>query len=538
QCQCTTDPFELTFNDFKPGEVYYLLLDGCASDICDFEISVTFGSTEAIEPAGLSLFGAAESCPGSVAEYFVSPGNMAGLNYQWSIEPALGTISGNGDSLVQVAWEQEGIAEVCVFADNGCATTALYCLSVLVESNPSSVSISGDTSVCLHSISAYAANPANCLGANFSWSVEGGALLSPPDSVAATVNWQTPGAGEVCLSAVSFLGDTVETCLTVAVQPAFSAMLAASEPAAEPQDSGWIQICLGDTLFLTGATLAGQNVVQNDSNFQYQWLFSDGYFLQGKTAWRLFDDPGCYEMNLQVTTPGGCEATPFLGQQIRVVGGQASVEVDPPTGICQGEQVVLQAFAESDTLFCALVAEFSDTSGIAIPDGNGAGLDETLLVNGYPAGAVVTLGFLRKICVNMEHSWMRDLEINLTCPNGQTAILHNFAGQVGGEVFLGEPFEGDEGLPIPIPGTGYDYCWTPDAANGTWIQIANQTQPNTLPSGDFSSFQPLDNFTGCPLNGEWTLEVVDLWPIDNGFLFSWSLEFAEPASDFFPVNTQ
>ena len=27
------------------------------------------------------------------------------------------------------------------------------------------------------------------------------------------------------------------------------------------------------------------------------------------------------------------------------------------------------------------------------------------------------------------------------------------------------------------------------------------------------------------LNGKWTMRVTDLWPIDNGFMFNWSITF-------------
>ena len=39
-----------------------------------------------------------------------------------------------------------------------------------------------------------------------------------------------------------------------------------------------------------------------------------------------------------------------------------------------------------------------------------------------------------------------------------------------------------------------------------------------LPHDDFS------NLIGCPLNGTWNIKVCDLWPIDNGWVFSWSMD--------------
>lgn len=40
-----------------------------------------------------------------------------------------------------------------------------------------------------------------------------------------------------------------------------------------------------------------------------------------------------------------------------------------------------------------------------------------------------------------------------------------------------------------------------------------------LPASDFSEL------VGCPLNGEWSIRVCDTWPSDNGWIFSWALDF-------------
>ncbi len=163
----------------------------------------------------------------------------------------------------------------------------------------------------------------------------------------------------------------------------------------------------------------------------------------------------------------------------------------------------------------------SELDSIPIPDGTGTPVLIPFSIDSFPANAVVSDSMpFEQFCVNMEHSWMRDLQITLTCPNGQSVILHNFGGQMGGEVFLGEPYEADEGLPEPIPGVGYTYCWEDNAPNGTWLEYANANNPGTLPSGVYAPYESFTNFYGCPFDGVWTLAVEDLWGIDNGFLFA------------------
>ncbi len=145
-----------------------------------------------------------------------------------------------------------------------------------------------------------------------------------------------------------------------------------------------------------------------------------------------------------------------------------------------------------------------------------------------PGQALTDVSLFRGVCVTMEHSWVRDLKVELTCPSGQVIVLHNFGGRNGGEVHAGTPDDTDD--IDPVPGVGAEYCWTPTATNPTWLSWADANpaplfQPVRLPAGDFRSFTPMNMLMGCALNGDWTLRVTDDWPSDNGFIFSWGLRF-------------
>ncbi|MEM1121417.1 MAG: gliding motility-associated C-terminal domain-containing protein, partial [Bacteroidota bacterium] len=96
------------------------------------------------------------------------------------------------------------------------------------------------------------------------------------------------------------------------------------------------------------------------------------------------------------------------------------------------------------------------------------------------------------------------------------------------EVYLGNPMDND-GIE-PIAGRGAEYCWTPSANQGTITEFANEND-NTgandtyfLPTGNFESFEHLEELLGCPLNGDWIITVTDLWEQDNGWIFSWSMD--------------
>jgi len=70
------------------------------------------------------------------------------------------------------------------------------------------------------------------------------------------------------------------------------------------------------------------------------------------------------------------------------------------------------------------------------------------------------------VFVNMEHSYMGDLGLTITCPNGTVVDLVSYPNG-GGNTFLGEPVD-DNTTDNLIPGVGYDYVWSPNATNGTW----------------------------------------------------------------------
>lgn len=192
-------------------------------------------------------------------------------------------------------------------------------------------------------------------------------------------------------------------------------------------------------------------------------------------------------------------------------------------------------FTDCDDVACFDVGECGNpgncgtldeqTGSLALPDGTGASYENALTFTGFSDGQVLEqVEDLLGICVNMEHSWLRDLQIEIQCPSGQMVVLQMFLGQTGSEIYMGQPNDTDG--TTPVPGVGADYCWTPNATNPPMLDYCNQNPlVHDLPPGDYRSVTPFSNLVGCPLNGDWTIRVQDLWGIDNGFIFSWSVRF-------------
>lgn len=147
---------------------------------------------------------------------------------------------------------------------------------------------------------------------------------------------------------------------------------------------------------------------------------------------------------------------------------------------------------------------------------------------GFPDGATLNdPNLLKKVCVEIEHSYLKDLQMELLTPSGAVFILHKFIDREGNEVFLGGANDSDDD-DTPVPGSGMKYCWSPTATmtmNAKADTLPFSLNAPTLPAGDYASEAPWNALTGTTLNGVWEMRVTDLWLYDNGFLFSWSIEF-------------
>lgn len=188
---------------------------------------------------------------------------------------------------------------------------------------------------------------------------------------------------------------------------------------------------------------------------------------------------------------------------------------------------------------------------LPLPDGSGVAYSTTINTGSFDPSATVTSGTdISTICVNIEHSYLGDLEMWLTCPSGQSVILFNSftgagpfpGGFGGGTTFLGDANDQGNG----VPGIGFDYCFS--ETNATWGTMATELAAgNTIPVNSFAppagnSMNPngvylpeqsYDALIGCPLNGEWTLNIQDNLSQDDGFVFNWSLLFD---ASLFPEN--
>ncbi|MFH2096242.1 MAG: hypothetical protein ABIJ16_11095, partial [Bacteroidota bacterium] len=299
------------------------------------------------------------------------------------------------------------------------------------------------------------------------------------------------------------------------------AAMQSTNPAAVLENGAYyIDICQGTQINFVG-TGVYQNTTyaQSDPTSTFEWTFSSGTILNGQSVnWTPPAGDG-YTVSLEITDAENCNSTNSLVYRIRVSRTPDFSGTDlTPDIICQGDTVSLIGMIESDQWSSQPPTTLCDTT--YLPDGSGASYTTSITVAGFDPGQTLTnILDLLGICVNMEHSYLGDLEIFIECPSGQVVQLED---QGGGGTYLGVPLDYD---PSP-PGTGWDYCWTNNPTYGTMAAEGNNY--STLPSGSYTSYQSLSGLVGCELNGDWTITVIDNWSIDDGYIFCWWVDF-EPS---------
>ena len=189
---------------------------------------------------------------------------------------------------------------------------------------------------------------------------------------------------------------------------------------------------------------------------------------------------------------------------------------------CFGDTVEMRYGEQFKALDGARIDSLNIDAPLIIGDELNLETKSTLAIKGYGATTqVMDLGGVAEICLTIEHSYMYDLEIFVTAPNGSRVVLQAQRFITRGH-HLGEPIGGE------VPGIGYQYCWTM-AASQTMTEFSDM-EPDmlTIPAGDYLPHGNFQAFESSLVNGTWQLSIQDLWEHDNGFLFDWSIRFSEP----------
>lgn len=302
-----------------------------------------------------------------------------------------------------------------------------------------------------------------------------------------------------------------------------------------------IKVCVGTPVNMFGNANypnSGNYYNQKNSTSTFTWKTGDGFTIPGQNATHVFNTPGIFDITLVMEDTIGCKS---FKKGARVVVSIPpvfkNIKYYPNDTICFGDTAVVSL---SDSgLFTPFNPPSLNAAGITfLPDGSGISYRDTIPVSIFSPLATFGAGYLQGIYVNMEHSYLGDLEIRISCPNGSSAVLKQTTG--GADTHLGEPV--DPGTtPVPLnPGVGYTYEFTNRSPsygtmvnesgvyqhNYTDVLANNYVNQDYLPAGTYTPFQNLSTqLNGCPLNGNWIITVTDNIAIDNGYIFFWGLKF-------------
>lgn len=323
------------------------------------------------------------------------------------------------------------------------------------------------------------------------------------------------------------------------------------------QLTGYTNICTGDTVHFSVATQYPLNNTlyhQADTSTLFHWKFGDGGDTVGKNITSVkhaFSKSGGFYAQLSIVDSNGCSAALPLGMPVRT-GLKPAFNITAPPSICLFDTVILKPSSASGTdsvtpqTASFLTLPISGDS-VFLPDSPPQCFTSSIVIDKFTAGQTLNnINDLKGIFMKMEHSYSGDITIAITAPNGAKVFLKSTTGGGASDgTFLGEPV--DESLNgastnpalLTIPGKGYEYSFnnTPqyrtmwqesDTYTYSYTDNAGQSVVNHfyLPAGSYQSEQNLWSLVGTPLNGVWTLEICDKQSYDNGFLFSWHLEFS------------
>lgn len=323
----------------------------------------------------------------------------------------------------------------------------------------------------------------------------------------------------------------------------------------------YLNLCLYDSMTIaakgSGNSVFPENDIlyhQDESSCMFIWYFSDGTTDTGRVVRHKYNVSYGYDVHMKVIDVRGCESNNPINTRVRVPGLDIHIPSDT-IPLCSGGTIAARFGSDTSSFIIVNPGNIGNfpqninDSLLFIPDGPNCPqpcLNTTLHVMA-PILFITSAAEIVSVCIGAEHSFTGDLGFRLTCPNGASVVLDPITHSGGN--YLGTPYGGashelyDNGCnPANNPaGTPGCYCWsegfnTPVTRTLDYLCSNGPspiTQTDTLSQNNYMHpNDPFSGFIGCPVNGDWKLEICDDWSIDNGYLFWWKINFsANPGTD-------
>jgi gliding motility-associated-like protein len=352
------------------------------------------------------------------------------------------------------------------------------------------------------------------------------------------------------------------------------------------EDDGYLylDVCPYDTIHLVAKGEYIDNDYsyhQSDQTSTFHWDMSWEVIdtLGGYTLDYLFPEGRGYDVAISITDSTGCQSYIPYTFRVRTSSNPIRDVLDFPS-VCAGTEVELSvgydflSALQVDTVGSEQLTALSVTDTIFLPDGlpchDGVEQSGQLQYCSYispvtftsfsPAATIQSANDILFVRIKIEHSYIGDIWIRLICPNQQyVSILKKMSsgssscssqipasewgwnGSGSGGAYLGQAYDSDTSpkcdpnQPQNAMGIPWNYCWS-NATNQGYVY-----SNNTYVYSNSSSGQPIDstnvanmtnlyhpdgsfaNLIGCPMNGTWSIEVMDGFSVDNGWMTEWEI---------------
>ena len=323
-----------------------------------------------------------------------------------------------------------------------------------------------------------------------------------------------------------------------------------------PNDTGYVDVCLGDTvMFIANAVFphdpanTGNGGYDQIGNHTITWEATNGFSGTGDTIRFVPNAQSGYLITLTVTD--GFPQTQSIMAIVRVSTTPSFSTCHALSDtICEGQVTqLIGGIAAGDTAGVDAVTGSVEIGGTFatltyLPDGSGQNYTTDVNISGFPAGATIQSATdINRICLSMEHSFLGDLEMKLTCPNSTQSVMifNSYTGNGlcpggfgGGGTYLGGADDTGNGS----VGVCEEYCFSemPGTQSSWAVLAAGGGIPTMAASGPSTgtmvtpgTYNPEESFfpalQGCPINGNWTITVRDNLGADDGFICEWGIFF-------------
>lgn len=295
--------------------------------------------------------------------------------------------------------------------------------------------------------------------------------------------------------------------------------------------------------FQANAYYIAENIDSNPDDFTYTWIIRGNTLTGQQIDYTAAFDPGAYPVSVTATDDvQGCEVVDY---EVLLVGtyptfNGTNLETDT---VCAEEPFRLEGVVQT-TLWTGFQTSVVEDPPFFI--NTGRSYSSTLTFDVFGDRVITDPEDIEMVCITIEHEEYRDLSFYLRSPDNILIQLKSTGGAENPDIYdlvnLGEPVVNID----DIPGTGYEYCFSPLPNYGTMFETTPRQHEYLDNAGNYYAvayYMPTDGMytpderfdvfaeEESPMDGDWRFYVEDETDNTSGHIFSWRILFNE---EFYP----